>query len=257
VSEVRLSAEPRTEFGKGAARRTRRASKVPAVLYGHGTEPRHLALPGHELMLALKGGANTLLRLQLEGGGEELALAKDVQRDPIKGFLEHVDLVVVSRGEKVTVELGVIVTGEAGGDVVVQQQLTTITVEAEATHIPEAVEVSIVGLGAGRAITAGQVKLPEGTTLVGDPAQVVVQGLGAPSAEQIEAELASAEAELGAGEAGAAAQAAAAAEVGDGVTDSSTGQGDVVAGTEDGTGGPTQVPGDDGAGTTSGPSAGA
>jgi large subunit ribosomal protein L25 len=256
VSEVRLSAEPRTEFGKGAARRTRRAHKVPAVLYGHGTDPRHLALPGHDLMLALKGGANVLLRLDLDGGAE-LALAKDVQRDPVKGFLEHVDLVVVKRGEKVTVDVPVTLTGEGAPDVLVDQQLMVLSVEAEATHIPTGFEVPLDGLDVGDHISAGAVRLPEGTTLAGDPEQVVVQGLAAPTAEDVDAELAEAEAELGAGEAGAAAQAEAAAEVGDGVPDGSTGTGDVVPGSEEGSGGPTEVRGDQGSGTDAGPNAGA
>ncbi len=135
MSEVRIPAEPRTEFGKGAARRIRRAHKVPAVLYGHGAAPRHIALPGHELMLALKT-PNVLLSLDLGDGQRELALPRDVQRDPVKGFLEHVDLVAVARGEKVLVEVPVAVTGEpaAGALTVIDHQ--TISVEAEATHIP-------------------------------------------------------------------------------------------------------------------------
>jgi large subunit ribosomal protein L25 len=257
VSEVRLSAEPRTEFGKGAARRTRRAHKVPAVLYGHGTEPRHLALPGHELFLALKGGANTLIRLDLGDGESQLALAKDVQRDPIKGFLEHVDLVVVERGEKVTVDVPVTMTGEGAGDAIVTQQLTTVTVEADATHIPDSVEVSVEGMSAGETVTAGDVQLPEGSQLAGDAEQIVVSAVPAPTNEELDAELAQSEAELGASQTGAAAQAAAAAEVGDGVTDRSTGEGDIVAGSEDGTGGPTQIPGDEDAGTNARPSTGA
>ena len=135
MSEVRIAAEPRTEFGKGAARRTRRAGKVPAVLYGHGTDPRHISLPGHELMLALKS-ANVLLRLQGLDGGDELALPKDVQRDPLKGFLEHVDLIVVTRGEKVTVEVPVQLTGDIAPDGMLDQQMIQVSVEAEATHIP-------------------------------------------------------------------------------------------------------------------------
>jgi large subunit ribosomal protein L25 len=202
VSEVRIAAEPRTEFGKGGARRTRRAGKVPAVLYGHGQEPRHIALPARELLHAFKGGANVLLTLELDGG-TELALPKDVQRDPLKGTLDHVDLLLVRRGEKVTVDVPLVLIGEAGSDTLVNQDHTTLSVQAEATHIPTSFEVSIEGLQVGQNITAGEVKLPPGTTLVTDPDAVVVGGLAAPTAAQLEAELESAEAELGAGAAGA------------------------------------------------------
>jgi len=195
VAEVRISAEPRTEFGKGGARRTRRAGKVPAVVYGHGRAPAHISLPGHDLMLALKT-PNVLLTVPVDGA-ELLVLPKSVQRDAIKGFLEHVDLVVVRRGEKVTVEIGVSLTGEAVPETMVDQQLTTLTIEAEATHIPTGVEVSIDGLGVGDHVVAGSVALPSGVTLVNDPQQVVVQGLVAPSVEALEAELAEAEAEAG------------------------------------------------------------
>src|SRR5204863_1185374 len=129
VAQVRISAEPRTEFGKGAARRIRRADKVPAVIYGHGTDPRHISLPGHDLMLALKGGANTLLEIDL-GGESELALPKQVTRDPIKGFYEHIDLLLVRRGEKVVVEVPVLVEGNAAPETIVDQQMTTIWVES-------------------------------------------------------------------------------------------------------------------------------
>jgi large subunit ribosomal protein L25 len=195
VSEVRIAAEPRNEFGKGAARRIRRANKVPAVLYGHGTKPQHIALPGHELMLALKA-SNVLLELDL-GGTKQLALPKDVQRDPIKGFLEHVDLVVVRRGEKVTVEVPVHVTGEAAPETLVNLDHNTLEIEAEATHIPAALEVSVDGLGVGTQIHASDVTLPRGTTLVTAPEALVVNVTAAPTAEALEAELAEAEAEVG------------------------------------------------------------
>jgi large subunit ribosomal protein L25 len=196
VSEVRINAEPRTEFGKGGARRTRRAGKIPAVLYGHGTAPRHLALPAREFGHAIKAGANTLLTLQLDGSSE-LALPKAIQRHPIRGDFEHVDLLLVRSGEKVTVEVPVTLTGEATREGLIDQQLVTLTVEAEATHIPDHFEVDIEGLEVGDNVTAGAVSLPSGTTLVGDPEQVVVAVLAAPSAEQLEAELAGAEAEAG------------------------------------------------------------
>ncbi len=195
MSEVRIAAEARTEFGKGAARRIRRAHKVPAVLYGHSADVRHISLPGHELMKALKT-PNVLLTLELNGT-TELALPKAVQRDPIKGFLEHVDLVIVRRGERVTVDVPVHVTGEAAADVLVTLDHPTLSVEAEATHLPEGVEVSVEGLPAGSQIHAKDISLPTGTTLVADPELLVVNVTAAPSAEEIEADLAGAEADLG------------------------------------------------------------
>ena len=195
MSEVRIVAEPRTEFGKGAARRVRRANKVPAVLYGHGDKPRHLSLPGHELMLALKRDSNVLLTLQTEDG-DQLALPKVVVRDPIKGYLEHVDLVSVRQGEKVTVEVPIQLTGDAAPDTMVDQQTMTLTVEADATNLPDHVEVSIAGLRAGKHVSARDVRLPTGVTLAQDPEHVIVQGLGVISEEQLEAELDAAAAEL-------------------------------------------------------------
>ena len=166
------------------------------MLYGHGTEPRHLALPAREFGHAIKAGANTLLTLQIDGGSE-LALPKAIQRHPIRGHFEHVDLLLVRSGEKVTVEVPVTLTGEASRDGLVDQQLMTLTVEAEATHIPDHFEVSIEGLGVGDNVTAAAVPLPSGTTLVGDADQTVVAVLAAPTAEQVEADLAGAEAEAG------------------------------------------------------------
>jgi large subunit ribosomal protein L25 len=195
VSEVRISAESRTEFGKGAARRIRRDKKVPAVLYGHGTDPRHISLPGHELMLALKT-ANVLLTLELDGG-TELALPKDVQRDPIKGFLEHVDLVLVRLGEKVRVEINVHVVGDAVPETFVTLEQQTLSVEAEATNIPTGVDVSVDGLTVGSQIHARDVVLPAGVTLVTDGDALVVNVSAATTAEEMEAELAEAEAEAG------------------------------------------------------------
>jgi large subunit ribosomal protein L25 len=188
VSEVRIAAEPRTEFGKGPARRTRRAGKVPAVLYGHGTDPRHISLPGHELMLALKS-ANVLLRLQGLDGGEELALPKDVQRDPLKGFLEHVDLIVVTRGEKVTVEVPIQLTGDIAPDGMLDQQLIQVSLEVEATHIPQSVEVSVEGMVVGDAIHAKDLKLPAGATLDAEDDALVLHVIAAPTAAQMEADL--------------------------------------------------------------------
>jgi len=191
VSEVRIAAEPRTEFGKGGARRTRRAGKVPAALYGHGTAPRHIALPAREFAQAIKHGINTLLTIEIEGGSE-LALPKALQRDPLKGTFDHVDLLLVRKGEKVTVEVPVTLVGEASKEGMVNQDLASLTVEAEATHIPDGVEVSIEGLVVGGHVLAGEVKLPSGTTLIGDPEALVVSIMAAPTAAQVEAELAEA-----------------------------------------------------------------
>ncbi|HEY9389516.1 MAG TPA: 50S ribosomal protein L25/general stress protein Ctc [Mycobacteriales bacterium] len=195
MSEVRIAAEPRTEFGKGGARRTRRAGKVPGVIYGHGREPVHVSLPGHELMLALKA-PNVLLNLDLNGGSE-LVLPKQVQRDPIKGFLQHIDLVVVRRGEQVTVEVPVNIVGEAGPDTLVNHELTALSVRAEATHIPTSIDVDIAGMAMGGRVTAGDVPLPAGVSLATEPDHVVVSILAAPSAAQVEADLAGAEAGAG------------------------------------------------------------
>lgn len=190
MSETTLAAQERTTFGKGAARAVRRANLVPAVLYGHGQQPRHLSLPGHELMLALKhGGANALLTLQLSDG-EQLALPKAVTRNPIKGFLEHVDLLVVRRGEKVTVDIPLVLTGEVAPGALLTQPLTALSIEAEATHLPAAVELSVADFEPGHTVLAGQVELPGGASLITDPAAVVVSVQAAPTAEQLDAELA-------------------------------------------------------------------
>jgi len=188
VPEVRIEAELRTEFGKGAARRTRRAGRVPAVIYGHGAQARHLSLPEHELMLALKT-PNALLRIEGLPGRSGLALPKAVQRNPIKGVIEHVDLIEVRRGEKVTVEIPVRVTGEIFPGGLLDQQLVQIAVEAEATHIPDGVDVDVEGMQVGAAVHAKDLDLPEGTTLQVDPEALVLHVLAAPTAEEIEAEL--------------------------------------------------------------------
>lgn len=173
MPEVKIAAEARTEFGKGAARRSRRAGMVPAVLYGHGTKTRHLNLPGHDLMRALKT-PNVLLRLDGLTGGSEIALPKAVQRDPVRGFLEHVDLILVRRGEKVTVEVPIRVTGEIGPDGLLDQQLVQIAVEAEATHIPQGIEVDVEGMQVGQAVHASDLKLPPGVTLQVEPDTLVL-----------------------------------------------------------------------------------
>ena len=182
MADVKLTAETRTEFGKGAARRIRREKKVPAVVYGHGVDPLHVTLPGHELQLALRT-PNVLLTLDIEGK-TQLAIPKAVQRDAIKGYLEHVDLLLVRSGEKVNVEVYVHTEGElAPGSFLLEHVLSTITVEAEATHIPESVTVSIAGLEAGASIAAKDIPLPKGTTLAIDEDAVVLQVLAAQAEE--------------------------------------------------------------------------
>jgi large subunit ribosomal protein L25 len=197
VAEVRITAESRTEFGKGPARRTRRAGKVPAVLYGHGDKPRHYALPGHELMLALKHDTNVLLSLQTEEG-EQLALPKVVVRHPIKRTLTHIDLVAVTKGETVTVEIPLTVVGTAEAGTLVDLQLPALSVHAEATHIPDHLEVSIEGLAVGAHVEAKDIVLPAGVTLAVEPEHVVVQGLASPTAAQLEADIAGEPAEAAA-----------------------------------------------------------
>ncbi|MFF4254405.1 50S ribosomal protein L25/general stress protein Ctc [Streptomyces sp. NPDC001663] len=193
MSEVKISAETRTEFGKGAARRIRRDSKVPGVLYGHGSDPLHLTLPGHDLLLALRT-PNVLISLDIDGKTNELAIPKAVQRDAIKGFLEHVDLQLVKRGEKVTVEIPVHAEGElAPGGNLLEHVLNALPVEAEATHIPESVTVSVEGLEAGASILAKDITLPNGTTLAVDGDAVVLQVLAAQAEEAVEGEEAAGE----------------------------------------------------------------
>ena len=188
MPEVPIAAEPRTEFGKGFARRIRVVGKVPAVLYGHGTDTRHVTLPGHDLMMALKT-SNVLIRLEGLPGGNELALPKAVQRNPIKGFVEHVDLILVRRGEKVTVEVPVRVVGEVFPGGLLDQQLVQIQVEAEATNIPQSFEVDVEGMEIGSAVHAADLNLPEGVSMAADPEALVLHVIAAPTAEQLEAEL--------------------------------------------------------------------
>ncbi len=195
MPEITINAETRTEFGKGAARRIRRADKVPAVLYGHGEPPVHVSLPGHDLMLALKN-PNALLSIVIDGSGQ-LALAKQVQRDPIKGFIEHADLQLVRSGETVTVDIGIVIEGEAVSEALVVTETGQISVEAEATHLPGPLRVSVEGLEIGSQIHASDLELPEGTTLITDGDVLVVNVVAAPTADEVEAELAEAEAEAG------------------------------------------------------------
>ncbi|WP_369169934.1 50S ribosomal protein L25/general stress protein Ctc [Streptomyces sp. R28] len=194
MSEVKISAETRTEFGKGAARRIRRDSKVPGVLYGHGSDPLHLTLPGHDLLLALRT-PNVLIALDIDGKTNELAIPKAVQRDAIKGFLEHVDLQLVKRGEQVNVEIYVNTEGElAPGGNLLEHVLNALPVEAEATHIPESVTVSVEGLTAGDSVLAKDIPLPKGTKLAVEGDTVVLQVLAAQAEEAAEGEAAEGEA---------------------------------------------------------------
>jgi large subunit ribosomal protein L25 len=187
VSEVRLTAELRTEFGKGAARRTRRAGKIPAVLYGHGTDPKHVALPALEFARVVREqGRNAVLTLELNGDGSELALTKTVTTHPLKNYIEHVDLLLVRRGEKVVIDVPVVVVGEPASGTLVTQEANTLSVAAEALHIPDHFEVSVEGLEAGTQILASQVPLPAGTELQTDPDALVVNVVTSPTAEQME-----------------------------------------------------------------------
>ena len=185
MPEIQIAAETRTEFGKGASRRARRAQQVPAVIYGHGTDPRHVTLPEHDLMLALKS-ANVLLELQL-AGSKELTLPKSVQRDPIRGTIKHVDLIVVKRGEKVVVEVVLLVTGQPIDGGVIDVVHNTITVEAEATSIPSAITVDVDKSVPGTQVLAGDLVLPPGTTLQIE-ADVLVVNVLSPQVE-VEAEV--------------------------------------------------------------------
>lgn len=195
MAEIKIQAEERTEFGKGAARRIRRADKVPAVLYEHGSVPVHVTLPGHALMMALKN-ANALLSIEV-GKDKHLVIPKQIQRDPLKGFIEHADLLMVKKGEKVTIDIAVRVVGEPVPGALIQTEVNSIAVEAEATNIPNGVEVSIEDLAIGQQIHAKDLILPAGSTLAVDPDQLILHVTAAPTAEQVESELEAAEAAAG------------------------------------------------------------
>lgn len=209
----KLEAQVRDQFGKGAARKIRAKGKVPAVIYGHGTEPQHVTLPAHEVGLILRK-ANAVLELDIEGKSE-LALVKDVQKDPVRQIIEHIDLIIVKKGEKVTIDVPVLVEGESYPGTIIALDATTLTLEAEATHIPERLVVNIEGAEEGTHVLAKDVELPKGSTLVSDPETLVVNitapakvdlGEEAEAAEAAEGEAAEAAAE---GESEAAAEAAA------------------------------------------------
>jgi large subunit ribosomal protein L25 len=197
VSEVRLAAERRTEFGKGGARRTRRAGKIPAVIYGHGADPRHVSLPAREFTNAVRhGGANVLLTLDLDGR-EELVIPKAIQRHAIKGTFDHVDLLAVRQGEKITVDVPLVIAGEVAAGALLNVESATVAVEAEATHLPSEIALDVEGREAGTHITAADVPLPDGVSLATDPTHLLVAIVEAPSAEQLEAEIAEAAEEMG------------------------------------------------------------
>ena len=188
MPEVKIIAEPRTEFGKGPARQIRRAGRVPAVLYGHHSEPKHMTLPGHEVLMAMRT-PNVLIRLEGLPGGAQLALPKAIQRDPIKGWVEHLDLLLVRRGEKVTVDVPVTVVGEIAPGGLLDQQLVQVEVKAEATNIPAGIEVSVEGMDIGFAVHARDLTLPSGVTLEEEPDLLVLHVIAAPTAAEIEADL--------------------------------------------------------------------
>lgn len=199
MAEIRISAEARENFGKGAARQLRRDGKIPAVLYGHKSDPVHLALPGHALFMALKA-PNVLLNLDLGDGRNQLALPKAVQKDPVKRTIEHVDLLLVRRGEKVTVDVPIVTTGDIVAGGLLEHTLNNLTVEAEATHIPASLEVSVQGLQVGQQILAKDVVLPSGSTLAIDPEHVVLHVIQPAAAEPAAGESADGGAEEPAGE---------------------------------------------------------
>jgi large subunit ribosomal protein L25 len=187
VPEIRIAVEQRTEFGKGAARRTRRAGKIPAVLYGHGADPKHLTLPAVEFARAIReNGQNAVLTLRVAGGGRELALTKMITTHPIKSYIEHVDLLLVQRGEKVVVEVPVVLTGDAAPGTLINQDVTEISVEAEALHIPEQIEVSVEGAEAGTQLHASEVRMPPGVTLQTDPEILIVHVSESPTEAELE-----------------------------------------------------------------------
>jgi len=183
-----LKVAVRTETGKGASRRARRDGKIPAVLYGHGADPQHLELPGHDFAAVLRhSGTNAVLTLDI-AGKEQLALTKALDIHPIRRTIQHADLLVVRRGEKVVVEVDVVVEGEAGPDTLVSREADAIEIEAEALSIPERLTVSVEGAGPGTQFTAGQITLPQGVNLISDPDMLVVNVVNAPTAEDLEEE---------------------------------------------------------------------
>jgi large subunit ribosomal protein L25 len=197
----KLRAAVRTETGKGASRRARRSGKVPAVLYGHGSDPQHLELDGHDFSAVLRhSGTNAVLTLDIDGK-EQLALTKALEIHPIRRNIQHADLLVVRRGEKVTVEVNVLVEGEPVPGALVTQDANSIEIEADVQSIPDHLTVSIEGAELGTQFTAGAITLPSGVTLVSDPDALVVNVVAAPTAEDMEGEGGGEAAEAAEGEA--------------------------------------------------------
>jgi large subunit ribosomal protein L25 len=202
----KLTAAVRTETGKGASRRARRNGKVPAVLYGHGSDPQHLELDAHDFAAVLRhSGTNAVLSLDINGK-EQLALTKALEIHPIRRNIQHADLLVVRRGEKVTVEVNVVVVGEAASDTLVTQDTNAIEIEADALSIPQQLTVSVEGAEIGTQFTAGSITLPSGVNLISDPDLLVVNVVAAPTAEDLEAEGAGEVAEVAEGEEAEAAE---------------------------------------------------
>jgi large subunit ribosomal protein L25 len=211
-----LTVSVRTQTGKGASRRARREGKIPAVLYGHGEDPQHVELPGHDFAAVLRhSGTNAVLTLDI-AGKEQLALTKSLDIHPVRRNIVHADLLVVRRGEKVVVEVNVVVEGDAAPDTLVTQETNAIEIEAEAMSIPEQLTVSVEGAAPGTQFTAGQVTLPAGVNLISDPGLLVVNVVNAPTAEQLEEE--------GAGEAAEAPEGEAAEEEGAGEAEADAGE---------------------------------
>ena len=193
-TDTKVHAELRENFGKGFARRLRAAGKIPAVIYGHGTDPVHVALPGHQVSLLIRR-ANAVLELDVNGK-QQLTLVKDVQKDPVHQIIEHIDLLVVRKGEKIQVDVPVSIIGESAPGTIAAQDANTVLLEVEATHIPERIEVDVEGLEEGTHITAGDLTLPKGSTLVVDPETLIV-AISVPSAA-VEEEIAEADAAVAA-----------------------------------------------------------
>jgi large subunit ribosomal protein L25 len=195
VADVRLTAQLRTEFGKGGARRARRAGLIPAVIYGHGEQPRHISLPEREFTNAIKkGGTNALLTLQVDGT-DHLAITKAIQRDAIKGSYRHVDLLTVRRGEKITVDVRLEIVGELVRGALLAQEHTSVSIEAEATHLPGEIVVDLTGLEIGTQVKASDLTLPSGSVLAGDPEQVLLIVNEAPTESEPETVVAATDAD--------------------------------------------------------------